>query len=82
MIQTEYGLDYTIVEVKKGKLDELNISPFDLTFTELSENDQLIVAGYPVINGVQQHLQESHHHCKKIEGNYVEFLITCLYMST
>ena len=44
------------------------IIPFDLAPTELHENDQLIVAGHPVIDGVQQDLQESHHHCKKIEG--------------
>ena len=56
--------------MNKEKFDELNLNifPFDLTATELHENDQLIVAGHPVIDGVQKPLQESHHHCKKIEG--------------
>ena len=46
------------------------IFPFDLVATDhkLHENDELFVAGHPVIDGVQQDLQESHHQCKKIEG--------------
>ena len=57
-----------MIEVEKTKLDELEITPFDLTPTDLRENDQLIVAGHPVIDGVQKPLQESQHRCKHIEG--------------
>ena len=58
-----------MIEVKKEKLDELKISFFDLTFTELHENDQLIVAGHPLSHdGVQQPLQISQHRCIKILG--------------
>ena len=57
-------------EVEKTKLDELKITPFDLTPTELHEHDQLIVAGHPVIDGVQKPLQESQHRCKHFEGKW------------
>ena len=57
-----------MIEVEKKEVDELKISPFDLTPTKLDEDDQLIVAGHPVIDGVQQHLQLSFHRCKKTLG--------------
>ena len=73
-----------MIEVKKEKLDELKISTFDLAPTTLDENDQLIIAGHPVVveheeqtvggstvmveHKVQKPLQVSHHRCKRIEG--------------
>ena len=57
-----------MIEVKKEKLDELKIFPFDLTPTELDEDDQLIIAGHPVIDGEQKPLQISRHRCKHFEG--------------
>ena len=57
-----------MIEVEKKEVDELKIYSFDLTPTELDENDQLIVAGHPEIDGVQQHLQVLSDRCKKILG--------------
>ena len=73
-----------MIEVKKEKLDELNISIFDLAPTTLDEKDQLIIAGHPVDveseeqtvgdstvmveHKVQKPLQVSHHQCIRIEG--------------
>lgn len=61
-----------MIEVKKEKLDELNISIFDLAPTTLDEKDQLIIAGHPVVveceEKVQKPLQLSYHRCKRIEG--------------
>ena len=67
-----------MIEVKKEKLDELRIFPFDLTPTELNENDQLIVAGHPVIDGVQQKLQLSFHRCKKKLGKENNGKLICV----
>lgn len=78
-----------MIEVKKEKLNELKIFFFDLTPTELYENDQLTVAGHPVSDdGVQYPLQISHHQCKKILGiiyitTYAwSFTIMCMYICT
>ena len=57
-----------MIEVKKDKLDELKITPFDLTYTELKEMDQLMVAGHPTQDIEQKPLQLSFHRCKKILG--------------
>ena len=57
-----------MIEVQKNEVDELKISPFDLTPTNLEENDLLMVAGHPEIDGVQQPLLLSFHRCKKILG--------------
>ena len=60
-----------MIEVKKEILDDLKITPFDLTSTNstnLDENDQVIIAGHPVIDGVQKPLQLSRHRCMHFEG--------------
>ena len=66
-LKTQYGLDFTKIEVEKDKLDS-KISLFDLTPTELDEDDPLIVAGHPFIGGVQKPLQITWHKCMKILG--------------
>jgi len=57
-----------MLEVKKEVLDELKICPFNLTPTQVDENDQLIVAQHPVKGGEQQPRQLSFQRCKKIIG--------------
>ena len=57
-----------MIEVKKEKLDELKITPFDLTCTKLEEMDQLMIAGHPEQDNEQKPLQLSFHQCKKILG--------------
>ena len=57
-----------MIEVKKEILDDLKITPFDITPIKLDENDQVIIAGYPVIDGVHKPLQLSRHRCMHFEG--------------
>ena len=54
--------------MEKEELDELNVSPFELAPTGLDEDDPLLTAGHPVIDGVQQPLKLSKHRCEKILG--------------
>ena len=57
-----------MIEVRKEKLDELMITPFDLTHAELKEMDQLMVAGHPLQDNEQKPLQLSFHRCKNVLG--------------
>ena len=54
--------------MRKEKLDELEITPFDLTRTEVGENDSLTIAGHPLQDNEQQPLQLSYDTCKNILG--------------
>ena len=67
-----------MIQVNQDILKKLSISPFDLTPTELNENDQLTVAGHPVIDGVQQQLQLSFHRCKKKLGKKNNEKLICV----
>ena len=59
-----------MIPVIKEKLVKLKITPFDLTVTELKENDTLIVPGHPSIDNEQQDLKLSIHRCKNLVGTY------------
>ena len=77
----QVGLDFTMIAVKEDKIKELNVHPFDLTPTVISEDDQLIIPQHPLTKDCKQAtpMEISLGPCKKILGNLCMCVLHIIY---
>ena len=76
VIISQVGLDFTMIGVKEDKMKELNVHPFDLTPTEVVEDDQLVIPQHPLTRDYKQQTPLGIS-CKKILGNLSCALFIC-----